>query len=44
MLEFSGDFERVAQLDKELRDLNETKDDIELQWLEAADELSDGRQ
>lgn len=44
MLEFSADFERVAQLDKELRDLNKTKENIELQWLEAADELSDGRQ
>lgn len=44
MLEVSGDFERAALLDKELRDLNETKENIELQWLEAADELSDGRQ
>jgi ATP-binding cassette subfamily F protein uup len=44
MLEFSGDFERVAQLDKELRDLNESKEAIELQWLEADDELSGGRQ
>lgn len=43
MLEESGNFERVGQLDKELRDLNETKENIELQWLEAADELSDGR-
>jgi ATP-binding cassette subfamily F protein uup len=43
MLEFSGDFERIAQLDKELRDLNESKETIELQWLEADDELSDGR-
>ncbi len=44
MLEFASDFERVAQLDRELRDLNESKETIELQWLEAADELSDGRQ
>jgi ATP-binding cassette subfamily F protein uup len=43
MLEFASDFERVAQLDKELRDLNESKETIELQWLEAADELSDGQ-
>ena len=43
MLEFASDFERVAQLDKELRELHETKDSIELQWLEAADELSDGQ-
>jgi ATP-binding cassette subfamily F protein uup len=44
MLEFASDFERVGQLDKELKDLNETKENIELQWLEAADELSDGRE
>jgi hypothetical protein len=43
MLEFASDFGRVAQLDKELRDLNESKETIELQWLEAADELSDGQ-
>lgn len=42
MLEESGNFERVGQLDKELQDLNETKENIELQWLEAADELSGG--
>ncbi len=43
MLEFASDFERVAQLDKDLRDLNETKENIEVQWLEAAHELSGGR-
>ncbi len=40
MLEFSHDFERVAQCDVELRELNESKETIELQWIEAADELS----
>jgi ATP-binding cassette subfamily F protein uup len=44
MLEFAGDFERVAQLDKEIRDLNATKENIEVQWLDTADELSAGRQ
>ncbi len=43
MLEFASDFERVAQLDKDLRDVNETKENIEVQWLEAAHELSGGR-
>lgn len=43
MLEFAGDFERVAKLDVELRDLNGAKESIELQWLDAADELSAGR-
>ncbi len=43
MLEFASDFERVAQLDKDLRDVNETKESIEVQWLEAAHELSGGR-
>jgi len=43
MLEFVGDFERVAKLDVELRDLNGAKESIELQWLDAADELSAGR-
>jgi ATP-binding cassette subfamily F protein uup len=40
MLEFSHDFERVAQCDVELRELNESKETIELQWIQAADELS----
>jgi ABC-type multidrug transport system ATPase subunit len=44
MLEVSGDFERVAQLDKELRELNESKESIELQWLEADEELSARRE
>ncbi len=43
MLEFASDFERVAQFDKDLRDVNETKENIEVQWLEAAHELSGGR-
>lgn len=43
MLEFAGDFQRVAQLDVELRELHVTKETIEVQWLETADELSDGR-
>jgi len=43
MLEFAGDFERVAKLDVELRELNGAKESIELQWLDAADELSAGR-
>ena len=42
MLEFTSDFERVAQLDQDLRALNEKKEKIELQWLETADELSGG--
>ena len=41
MLEFSHDFERVAQCDVELRELNESKETIELQWIQAADELSE---
>jgi hypothetical protein len=40
MLEFSHDFQRVAQCDVELRELNESKETIELQWIQAADELS----
>lgn len=44
MLEFASEFERVAQLDLELRELNVTRENIELQWLEAADELSGGRE
>ena len=43
MLEFTSDFERVAQLDQDLRELNEKKEKIEVQWLETANELSGGR-
>lgn len=42
MLEFTSDFERVAQLDQDLRELNEKKKKIEVQWLETANELSGG--
>ena len=42
MLESTSDFERVAQLDQDLRELNEKKKKIEVQWLETANELSGG--
>jgi len=43
MLKSAGDFQRVAQLDGELRELHVTKEKIEVQWLETADELSGGQ-
>ena len=42
MLEFASDFERVAELDQNLRELNEKKEKIEVQWIETADGLSGG--
>ncbi|WP_431780790.1 ABC-F family ATP-binding cassette domain-containing protein [Streptomyces chumphonensis] len=38
MAEHATDFEKVAQLDAELRELTEQKDDLELRWLELAEE------
>ncbi|MBW1597651.1 ABC-F family ATP-binding cassette domain-containing protein [Streptomyces sp. JJ38] len=37
MAECATDFERVAELDGELRELTERKDELELRWLELAD-------
>ncbi|MEE1929457.1 ABC-F family ATP-binding cassette domain-containing protein [Streptomyces sp. TRM 70351] len=38
MAEHATDFERVARLDGELRELTEEKDGLELRWLELAEE------
>lgn len=43
MLKSAGDFQRVAQLDGELRELHVMKEKVEVQWLETADELSSGQ-
>ncbi|MCE3244254.1 MAG: glycerophosphodiester phosphodiesterase, partial [Arthrobacter sp.] len=36
-----GDFDRLAELNKQLKDLAEEKDALELEWLEASEVLGE---